>query len=1566
MGSLYQRCFPFYAVLFFIPAWLSAQCPLTVSAGPDKFVCGPGGQVELDGSISGTEIGFRWTPATGLSDPLVLNPTATVNGPVTYTLTAGALDPTAPNLVNNPGFEAGNTGFTSNFAYNPMIISPGTYVITTSPALVSANFPPCDDHTYGNGTGNLMLINGNGAPSSQVWCQTIPVMANSWYTMSAWVLCSPISPPIMRFSVNGTPIGTPYPVVFGLCDWQEFSATWFSGSATSATLCILDINGGGLGLFGDDFALDDIFMAKACTVSDQVSVSIATVNAVLPASIVLPCHSTETGMVLNGSASSSGPGITYAWDGPGILSGSNTPQATINEPGVYTLTVSFDTGNGICTDVATITVLPDPNVVVASASAEDISCLTPKAMLNGAGSSVGGTITYLWEPASGIVSGNGTLTPLVNQPGVYTLTVTNTLSGCTATAAAEVLQNTTPASAAASAPGPLSCSPSTLTLSGAGSSVGGDFSYQWIGPAIVSGATSLNNCVVGGPGMYTLFVTNELSGCTAAASVAVSQNNTPPLAFADSNAPGILTCQTDSLLLNSSGSSAGPNISYLWSSPNGHFAGPVHAASTTVDSLGLYILTVTNTVSGCSAKDTVLVSANRLPPAISIAAPLGLLNCSVDSVQIDASASSAGPGFSFGWTGGNILSGDSTLSPWVDSAGQYILTITNGVNGCTATDTVVIGLDTIAPTVLIAVPGQLNCQNTLLSLDASASSSGPGLGLQWSYVPLGGGSGPGLVSGDTTLSPQVNAPGWYTLSLIDSLNHCQGRDSVLVEQDILPPQADAGTALTLDCSTTSVLLDGSASSQGANFTYQWTGGATTLTLPVSAPGTYTLTVINTGNGCSAADSVNVTLLGDLPAVAIAPADTLSCLTLEVLLSATASAGPEFVYQWSFSGSGAGIVSGDSSLTPSAASPGMYVLTVTNTTSGCTSSAGVTVSQSVTAPTADAGPGQTLLCGTPSVFLDGSLSSAGTNIAYAWSTTTGNIVQGASTLQPEINAPGTYTLVVTDTSNGCTGTADVLVLQDANAPVADAGPSAILSCTSPSALLDGSNSSTGASLTYLWTTADGVIVSGETGFSPAVAAAGTYLLLVTNTANNCQSLASVQVLDSTQAPLVLAAAPQTLSCTNTAVALSGAGSNTGANIIYLWTGPGLLSGANTLSPSANAAGTYTLTVTNTANGCSATATATLAGDNTAPIALAAAPQTLSCTNTAVALSGAGSSTGANIIYLWTGPGLLSGANTLSPTANAAGTYTLTVTNTANGCSASATATLTGDNAAPTALAAAPQTLSCTNTAVALSGAGSSTGPNIIYLWTGPGLLSGANTLSPSANAAGTYTLTVTNTANGCSASTTATLAGDNTAPSALAAAPQTLSCTNTAVALSGAGSSTGASIIYLWTGPGLLSGASTLSPTANVAGTYALTVTNSANGCSATASATLAGDNTAPSALAAAPQTLSCTNTAVALSGAGSSTGANIIYLWTGPGLISGANTLSPTANAAGTYILTVTNTANGCSASVEITVIQNTELPAVSAGPALTLTCMAPTVTLQGASGTPGVQFIWSTPDGNI
>ena len=218
--NMYHRYTAAAPAFLFLGFWLTfssltAQCPLTVDAGPNKFVCSTGSTVDLDGSIGGAYLGFRWTPATGLANPTTLTPTATVNGTVTYTLSAAAEDPAAPNLVTNPGFESGNTGFTSGYTYNPTPINPGTYVLTTSPALVLAQFPPCDDHTFGNGTGFMMLCNGNGGPSTQVWCQTIPVQANNWYVLSAWVLASPISPPVFQFKVNGANVGTPRSRLFG-------------------------------------------------------------------------------------------------------------------------------------------------------------------------------------------------------------------------------------------------------------------------------------------------------------------------------------------------------------------------------------------------------------------------------------------------------------------------------------------------------------------------------------------------------------------------------------------------------------------------------------------------------------------------------------------------------------------------------------------------------------------------------------------------------------------------------------------------------------------------------------------------------------------------------------------------------------------------------------------------------------------------------------------------------------------------------------------------------------------------------------------------------------------------------------------------------------------------------------------------------------------------------------------------------------------------------------------------------------------------------------------------------
>ncbi|MCC6724155.1 MAG: gliding motility-associated C-terminal domain-containing protein [Saprospiraceae bacterium] len=1581
--------------------WLTAQCPITVDAGQDKFVCAPNGTVTLDGGISGDYLGFIWSPATGLSSPTSLSPLATVTGPATYTLTAQAFDPNATNLVSNGDFEGGNSGFTSNYTYTPQPITPGTYVLTTSPSIVNSNFPPCDDHTYGNGTGNLMLINGAGSAGAQVWCQTIPVSPNTWYSMSAWTMCSPISPPTLQFYVNSTGVGTPYPVSPGTCNWQEFGAAWFSGAATSAQLCIVDQNNSGNGFLGDDYALDDISFAEACTVSDEVMVGIADVQALLPPDLVLPCNQVTNGIDLDGSASSTGPGITYAWDGPGIIAGANAAIATVNAEGTYTLTVSFDIGNATCTDAESIEVLPDPNVVSAiAAQAGSITCAQPTVTLDGTGSSAGNTISYHWEPAANVVAGQGTLNPNVNDSGDYTLTVTNSVSGCTATATTFVDENLAEPTAAASAPNVLSCGATTVTLSGNGSSSGGNFAYFWTGPGIQSGEATLNNCIVNAPGVYTLTVTDNDNGCTDTATATVTQDGTATTAIA--TASGNLSCSANTASLGSTGSSTGSTITYLWETLNGHFTSPTNGPSATIDSAGFYVLTVTNTANSCFAIDTLTVSANYTLPTASIAPLAQQLNCVVDSVQLNATQSSNGAGFGLVWAsqnGGTILNGQNTLTPWVGSAATYTLTITNSANGCSATatatvatntaspiaqagqnttldcigtpvnlngtgsstgsgisyqwtttggnivsgdttlapqvncvgtyflmvenaangctaiDSVAVGQDSNAPTVVIAPAPQLDCETDEITLNAAGSSAGTNITITW--------NGPSFTGGINTLTPTVNQPGVYKLILLNTGNNCVANASVTVLQDTLSPIADAGPAPVLDCGTPSATLDGSGSSQGPDFGYLWSTGAASQTINISNSGTYMLTVTNTANGCTASDDVTVASFGNLPTVDIAPPGSLNCTITELQLSATAPTGVEYFYNWTFVGTGPGIVSGPGSLTPTIGSAGTYTLTVTNIQTGCSASESVLVAQNGNLPTAEAGNPQTLLCGQTSLSLNGSGSSAGAGFSYVWTTQNGNITGDEMTLTTTVNAPGIYTLTVTDLQSGCSATDEVTIDQDANSPTADAGAPQTLSCSVQQIVLDGTASSPG--LSYLWTTADGNILFDETTLTPTVNAAGTYLLTVTNLANICQTLASVQVTDIAQQPTATASTNQQLGCGTQPISLNGTGSSTGAGISYLWTGPGIVSGSTTLAPMVNAPGVYTLTVTNATNDCESTAQVTVVQNSTPPNAMAAAPANITCLTQQVPLSGTGSSTGTGYSYLWQGPGIVSAGTSLSPIVNLAGIYTLTVTG-PNGCTATATATVVSNTAPPTAIVAAPQELNCTTQQIQLNGTGSSSGAGIFYLWQGPGIVSGTTTLSPTVNTPGIYTLTVANQASGCTASTSVTVEQTATPPTVAAGPDAMLDCDTDKIELHGSTSANTSS--QEWTfhpapgvvGDGILSGPFSFAPWVNLGGTYLLTVTDLSSGCTAVDSLVVVMDTVAPSINAGPAMDLACGQSTVTLEG--SINALNASFSWTSldGNIVSGNSSPTPTVDEPGTYVLIGTNLDNGCASTDSVIV----------------------------------------------
>ena len=101
---------------------------------------------------------------------------------------AGAVD---GNLVSNGDFEAGNTGFSSDYTYvattGPTALQPpSVYAVGTNPSLYHSSWSSFGDHT--SGTGKMMIVNGTTStsePKALVWGQngiTLPAVPSDAFS----------------------------------------------------------------------------------------------------------------------------------------------------------------------------------------------------------------------------------------------------------------------------------------------------------------------------------------------------------------------------------------------------------------------------------------------------------------------------------------------------------------------------------------------------------------------------------------------------------------------------------------------------------------------------------------------------------------------------------------------------------------------------------------------------------------------------------------------------------------------------------------------------------------------------------------------------------------------------------------------------------------------------------------------------------------------------------------------------------------------------------------------------------------------------------------------------------------------------------------------------------------------------------------------------------------------------------------------------------------------------------------------------------------------------------------
>src|SRR5439155_1010138 len=141
------------------------------------------------------------------------------------------------------------------------------------------------------------------------------------------------------------------------------------------------------------------------------------------------------------------------------------------------------------------------------------------------------------------------------------------------------------------------------------------------------------------------------------------------------------------------------------------------------------------------------------------------------------------------------------------------------------------------------------------------------------------------------------------------------------------------------------------------------------------------------------------------------------------------------------------------------------------------------------------------------------------------------------------------------------------------------------------------------------------------------------------------------------------------------------------------------------------------------------------------------------------------------------------------------------------------------------------------------------------------------------------------------------------------------------------SSATAGALFQWRGPGIVLGADTATPTVNVAGTYQVTVTDPLNGCSTMATAVVNENKTVP-VVTASGGVLTCVQKELRLSASSSAAGTQ--FMWSGPGLVSGADTASPLINKPGQYIVTGQDPVNGCSSIAVAMATDNLTAPVVN------------------------------------
>ncbi len=1232
---------------------------------------------------------------------------------------------------------------------------------------------------------------------------------------------------------------------------------------------------------------------------------------------------------------------------------------TVTQPGTYLLDATLVTPTLSCTTRDTFIVNDRRIYPFADAGPPGvINCYNAIASLDGLGSSAGSMpIAYTWSTPDGrIVSGANQGIASTDTAGTYQLIVTNLTSGCQDTATTSVIIDITQPVAQITSPFQLDCNRPTDTLVGTAFNASPGITYQWSGPCLTPVSSQPERTLVSCSGWYYLDVLETRNGCLGTDSVFISSDFTPP----NINIAPVLpfTCVRDSAFLDASASQPAGQLVFDWQGSG--FISQPDPSIILVTQPGPYSLRIRRMDNGCIDSLGLITPVDTLQPVAEASDTSPELSCYQPEVLLGGTATSIGSRYVYSWFNSDGITGPPLDTFRTSVAGLYQLVVLDTINGCSASDIVLVTANINLPTVDAGSDQFLACASDLVILSADSSLYTGAASLQWAGPCL---SGPSNV---WTTTASCTGRYYFTVTRLD--NGCSRTDSVDISLLNDATIAVLPDTVVLPCATGSTILPTTGSSQGL---VRWfiNGEQTGFPFPnptITEPGEYMLVIENFDGSCI--DTARTTVIPDCSIDAVVlPADTLNCNRQSVWLDGSLSTGGSSIrYQWLGPEQGC-IISDPEQASVEVVCGGTYQLLVTHDLVALQDTASVQVFIDTLAPEGFTILSDTITCEQPVAQLGGSPLLPLNQYTYQWFDAANTLLSQTSILLTA--ETGIYVLEIHDTRNGCRSTERATAWRDDNVPIIVFGND-LFPCDKDTFTVEAYVLPVSADYAFLWS--GDSIVSAVNGLSVDVSGPGVLTFAVVDSVSGCAASRSVVIREQICGPCLSLPAADTLSCRQPQLVLQASYCRPCTDCQLQWffnNSP--VAGANGLSLPVTLAGVYELQAIDSTG--LESIFRTLVIDLTTPPTADAGPDlTINCYQPTPLLGTAAAPGDMAIIYHWSAAAasFIEQPDSAQCRVSSADTYFLRVEDLISGCTAADTVSVLIDTLTPLAEAGEDVRLNCLLPFVALNGQGSSTG-QVQYQWTGPtdNCITGASTLTPVVSCAGTYILQVVNPINGCRSS-------DSTEvllplpPPLLPISDTALTCNHPSLLLSaplpGPGNwqafwqetdSAGVPVGPVITGTDIL---------ITQAGNFRFSLTDNLSGCDNSFELQVISLLEGPTVLFDSVEELSCNRDSVLVSISGLPT---YRYQWLPPAAVNlpDATATQFYAYQPGIYRLLIVDSLSGCSKTDSIVVARNENQPQLFAGADTLINCYHPRIQLRATSSSSGnLQWHWTSTDGNI